>query len=253
MIMMATAMATAQVVPVSDQISNLIKDEIESSWSVEVAVLLLSQNIGPSGIWYTKGPVLQTESTISHESGLSFTLWTSKGFKSGDGISDEVDFILGYEKVLGGALFSFGAGYYDFLRATEGNVWSLSAEMSREFRYEGSPDSLTPAVRFEKAIPASSDCPYGSAFMMEVSTEVRLGLNGFDLYLTPALVFDKGQYGAVRHFMWRWEFGAKFEVRGITVSPTVTLFRPSEIGVSEEDMLMLEKETVVGVRLTKSF
>ena len=242
--MMVATMAMAQ---------GLSEDETESTWSASVSASAVSRYVGSSGTRLTDGPVAQTESTISHESGLSLTFWTSKGLKSGDGISDEVDFILGYEKEIGGALFSFSAGYYDFVRATDGNVWCLSAGMSREYKFEGSSDSLTPALRFEKVIPAGSDCPYSSAFLVEVSTEARLGLKDFDLYLTPALVFDEGEYGGLRHFMWRWELGAEFEVGGVTISPSITWFRPSEIGVSEEDMLELEKNMVVGLKLTKEF
>jgi hypothetical protein len=226
-------------------------NETEKVWSGSVSASVLSRYVGPSGIRYTEGPVVQTESTLSHESGLSLTLWTSKGFKSGDGVSDEVDFVLGYEKDWNGTLFSFGAGYYDFVRATEGNVWCLSAEMSRELKVKNSPDSLTPFVRAEVIQPASRDCPYKFSYLTEVGAITKLEFKGFDLCFTPTLVYDEGEYGGISHFTWRWELGAEFEVGGVTISPMITWFRPSEIGVSEEDIP--DKETVVALKATYQF
>jgi hypothetical protein len=223
----------------------------EKDLSVSASASVLSAYVGSSGVRYTDGAVAQADATVSHSSGVSVTLWASKGFSGKDESSDEIDLIFGFEKEIGQALVSLGLGYYDFVRAKEGNVCSLTAEMSQELKVKDSPCSLTSSTKVEMIQPVDKDAPYDFSYLVEIGAGIKVAFDGFDLNLNPALVYDEGAYGGVSHFIWRWELGAEFEVRGVTISPSITWFNPIHAGVSKENML--DREIVAGVKATYEF
>jgi len=84
-------------------------------FSLNGQTMVRSKYVGPDGLQFYGDPVIQSNFTLNHKSGLFFDLWISSGFntKFSNDWDDEIDYTLGWSGKISSFLLNSSLSYFD--------------------------------------------------------------------------------------------------------------------------------------------
>lgn len=156
----------------------------------------------------SKDPVVQTDLTLTHRSGLYLDLWNSRSlahkWNSGD-LGDEVDYGIGWNGTVKGFNVHIGSTYFD-----EPNVFTLGAgdivythaRIGKDFKH------LTITAGYENYTPLpGSGFQGGNLMSVGASRNFSFCKDKVSLATSLAGVYDTGTLGSDREFFARGNVG----------------------------------------------
>lgn len=202
-------------------------EETNADFTANASVGFANKYVGPSGNMYKDSPVIQPSLTVAYKNGLYASAWGSLGIC--EGLSDEVDYLLGWAGKVGGLDADIGAGYYDFTKmfhGRSGNAWAVYGKVSHDIELPGFGGTMTPYVRLEGDI-ADKDTDWSGGWLATVGQHYSKEFHGLKPWADASLSYDNGTYDYDVTTTFQYKLGFDWNIHGVKVTPNALLSVPS--------------------------
>ncbi len=169
-------------------------------FSVVAGSMYRSHYVGPDGLTFYSKPVIQSNVTLTHKSGIYFDLWTSTGLNTNwsSDWDDEFDYTIGWTGNLSKQIhMATSLTYFDDFDIFRGPfndvlMGKVSLDMTKEISKSF---SLNPFIEYSTYLIPDKKTPFGGGSIYGIGTNSKIAITKV-LTATPSgkISYDNGAF-----------------------------------------------------------